>query len=330
MRYLLIILGICLLPVVAFGAISQDQEQILVSNFTVDMGLGNIHVMQVEIDDLVIPKVPVTDIRQTQFTQYRPGQPQGFNIAMRIASHPSTRNVSQWVKDAAEGKQVRLNIVIALHSNARNDIRKYTFYDCMPVSYDPIGEPDVMGKSIASVSLKVRCNRVGITGIFNTNPADSNWSSLSGGTLRFNSSAGTVIGPDQFRDSTIGPMEVTELTLTGKVAGNRSMQFPQWLTTIFQEKTEESYRTVSIEASDSNNNNIGSLDYYECFITRYVFPVFDKDSGEAATESFVINSNWTDLNKMQIGIVSGGAATGDRTVDAYTIGAKYNVVISGR
>jgi len=145
------------LAVAASASAGLDQDEFLengAGKFAVDIPgcpVATANIQSVQVEDLTI------DVRETtcgvdwDFRTYAPGDAHYGKATFRSRVGKNSRDLIEWLNDAASGKNVRKNIAVIVKDRAGAEARRWNLLDALPVAWTV---PDEAGEEVATVVLR--------------------------------------------------------------------------------------------------------------------------------------------------------------------------------
>ncbi len=263
-------------------------------------------VQELSIDDIVFdyqavasppPGSPVdlSSAQQGDYRLYSPGQAHWGNARITVDPGVGGDSQYQWWQDAVSGKGIRKNISVTLFKSDKTAGRRYNFFDCFPVSYQP---PNLNSASSAHATERLTVNighiefadpeqsssavpgNVYVTfGDGNGGSVTDTWDSWGGGEPALILSQ--IYTGSPFRIEIPGHKAVEELTLSSSAwLGKKG--YDAWITRALAgspwlsgpKGTETGYILLRFRKRPELLRTLPDRSYtfYDCFPVRYVFP----------------------------------------------------------
>ncbi len=253
----------------ATGGTSGTSES-LPQTFEVEIaGLSPLDVLRAELDDLT---VPVEEAGGGGALELVPGLPVLGEIRLTVPASQAAE-LESWAADAAHGSAARRTVTVRLSRSSGEELRRYTFFDCEPVSLD--------SSVPAERTLALSAERVELSGP-GAHLVDARWSTA-----------------DQ---------EETELTLAGAVASQRA-DLQGWINALALDGAA-STRDVVVTSRDAQGDLLDARAFFGAVPVRYRFPSLDSASNAAPQETLVLRAVRVEPVPEPAGDAAGGAGDG--------------------
>lgn len=250
----------------------------------------------VTVDDIFFDYEKVTDItpdlpatltkdRQQGYVLYRPGnhKPGKMTCSRDYGHTPEFQDWRTWRQAVNDGKTDRRTVTVKLKSDDGSVVKSWIFGECEPVQLDVSADrqAETLTCSIGSITLSARESKTPSVSEVVVTKANRNgivsspiwWDSWSGGELELLNK--WSFQGAQYHEDTPGGLLVEPLTLTGNVMDGRQAIY-EWLNSALngdpwiQSLTLRESPSLPPRGKPANNR---TFTFYDCFPTRYVFPI---------------------------------------------------------
>jgi phage tail-like protein len=308
----------------AWAGVNEGAYEVLengAGKFKIDIQncpVASANVESISIDDIIIDIEELTP-EGSDVRVYGPGDAHFGNLTIRSRAHDGNE-LFQWWLDSSRDDFVRKSITIEVLDKKDQPARRYHFFECYPLRWDP-GEyspssqvavetivckmqrvelasnppPDDPGKpkklkrpkeqGHPGFTIAIEAERPGSGG--SGTDVDSAWESCTGGALNIEVSDSSV-GTDPFHAATPGHKSVTELILDGTMTASRKV-LCDWVNTTVQGEPWKQNVTITEIGKAKDAGKVYT--YTECFPTRYVFPNLSASGTGNLKESIVMKPN---------------------------------------
>lgn len=126
--------------------------------FAVDLPgcpVATMNIQSVQVEDLTI------DVRETtcgvdwDFRTYAPGDAHFGKATFRSRVGKNSKELLQWLQDAAVGKNVRKNIAVIIKDRAGKEARRYNLMEVFPIKYDPGDYSPSSTTKVETITVKI-------------------------------------------------------------------------------------------------------------------------------------------------------------------------------